>query len=154
MERKEFVHEVYKHNKKVAEFNTENQALDWIIRQTIFGNDEMDYDVRENKLTEIYQYYNPHPRKKLVGDCVKRAITKAYNMDYMEVQRGLNRYKTTSKASVYNERRNWIPYIERELNALNIKGYNNMRVWDFARKHPKGTYILTVRKHAVAIVDG
>ena len=41
----------------------------------------------------MYQYYNAHPKGLLVGDCVKRAITVATQMDYMEVQRALNRHK-------------------------------------------------------------
>lgn len=31
----------------------------------------------------MYQYFNAHPKGKRVGDCVKRAITKATGMDYM-----------------------------------------------------------------------
>ena len=34
----------------------------------------------------MFVYYNAHPKNLLVGDCVKRAISKAANMDYMEVQ--------------------------------------------------------------------
>lgn len=34
-----------------------------------------------------FEFYNPHPKQKLVADCAKRALVKATNIDYMEVQR-------------------------------------------------------------------
>ena len=45
------------------------------------------------RLFYVYKYFNAHPKGLSVEDCVKRAITVAAQMDYMEVQRELNRDK-------------------------------------------------------------
>ena len=65
----------------------------------------------------MYQYFNTHPKGKRVGDCVKRAITKATGMDYMEVQRQLNRYKKVTGASAYNTDYNPHKYVENVLHG-------------------------------------
>jgi len=43
----------------------------------------------------MYKRYNPYPNGShtVTDDCVKRALTVTTGMDYMEVQRELNRYK-------------------------------------------------------------
>ena len=49
----------------------------------------------------MYKYLNVHPKGKIVRDCVKRAITLTANMDYMTVQRELNRYKKVTGAKKF-----------------------------------------------------
>ena len=68
----------------------------------------------------MYTYYNAHPKGLLVGDCVKRAISKAANMDYMEVQRELNRYKKVTGASAYNTDYNPHKYVENVLHGVKL----------------------------------
>ena len=41
----------------------------------------------------MFKYYNAHPRKLSVDDCVKRSITLATGIPYIEVQKGLNDHK-------------------------------------------------------------
>ena len=61
-----------------------------------------------------FQFFNPHPHG-LLGrpDCVKRAICAATDMDYMEVQHGLNRQKRISGVKAYNDYPNPVQYIEK-----------------------------------------
>ena len=103
---------------------------------------------------DIYQYSNPHPDLKVVGDCVKRAITLSGNYDYKDVQLELNRYKKITKAKSYNERKNWVPYIEKVLGWEKLTGYQNIKVGEFAKDNPKGTYIIKVRGHLTTVKDG
>ena len=103
---------------------------------------------------EIFKYYNAHPKSKDVGDCVKRAITKATGKDYKEVQLELNRYKKITKTKVFNEQKNFEKYIVKELEGQKLKGFNNIKIGEFAKSHTKGTYIVTCRKHLTCIVNG
>lgn len=113
---------------------------------------EQDQYLIENE--HLFEYVNPHPQGKLVGDCVKRAITLASNRDYKEVQLELNRYKKVTKAKKFNEDKNWVKYVERKMMWQKLSGYRNMKVGEFAKMHPKGTYLLTTRKHLTTVKDG
>lgn len=108
----------------------------------------------------MYQYYNAHPKGKIVGDCVKRAISKAANIDYMEVQRMLNRYKKVSGAKKFNELHNNVePILENILNGKRmsfpaVKGKPRMNGERFCKAYPIGSYILQMANHMTACVDG
>lgn len=70
-------------------------------------------------------YFNPHPQQKIVGDCVKRALTKATGMDYRDVKIELNR-------------------IKRQING---SGFNDKKVYEyFLRKHGFVKYPINVTK--------
>lgn len=60
-----------------------------------------------------YFEYNPHPQGKNVGDCVKRAFTRATGMDYMEVQRELNRLKKELGEPHFNSDKVWRTFLAR-----------------------------------------
>lgn len=145
--------EVLRYGKKIAEFNQLEKAELWIGEKVFYGHEEESYEIVETELTEIFEHYNPHPQDKNVGDCVKRALTKVFELDYMKIQRELNRYKVTTGAKVFNENRNWMPFIE-DKGAKRVSGFHRTRVWDFARQHPKGKFLVRVAKHVIAVVDG
>ena len=65
-------------------------------------------------------FKNVHPHGLFVEDCVKRAIVIATGMDYMEVQRGLNRHKKVTGAKAFNDKRNPDSYIENVLGAKRL----------------------------------
>jgi hypothetical protein len=122
---------------------------------------DFDYDLylmeeqaylEDNK--DIFVFANPHPDGCLVGDCVKRAITIVTDIDYKDVAINLNRYKKVSKAKVFNETKNWTKYLVSEHKAIKLSGFNNMKLGDFAKANPKGRYIVKVRKHCVAVING
>lgn len=106
----------------------------------------------------IFKYNNPHPEGKHTTDCVVRAITLATDKDYLEVRRHLNRikkelkephYKTGKFMHKYAKHSNW-----NKISFPVIKGVPRLRGKDFTKQYPKGTYILNLAKHIVAVVDG
>ncbi len=107
----------------------------------------------------MYQYYNAHPKGKLVGDCVKRAISKAANIPYKEVSLQLNRYKKVTGAKTFNEMTNDVPFIENVLHGQKmsfpaVKGKPRMNGERFCEAYPIGSYILQMAHHLTACVDG
>lgn len=107
----------------------------------------------------MYQYYNAHPKGLLVGDCVKRSITVAAQMDYMEVQRELNRHKKVTGAKSFNSDYNPHHYVENVLRARKlsfpaVKGEKRMNGERFCKTYPKGRYILNMAGHWSCCVDG
>ncbi len=122
---------------------------------------DFDYDLylaeeqqylEDNK--DLFVFSNPHPEGCLVGDCVKRAITIATNSNYQDVALGLNRFKRLINAKKFNERKNWIKYLLEQYKATKLNGYKNIKLGDFAKANPQGNYIIKVRKHCVAVVNG
>ena len=107
----------------------------------------------------MYKFLNLHPQGKLVGDCVKRAIAKATDTDYMEIQRGLNRHKKVTGAKTFNSDYNWLSYIEKVFNGKQmsfpaVKGQKRMNGKRFCEAYPKGSYVLQMANHLTACVDG
>ena len=107
----------------------------------------------------MYVYYNAHPKGFHVDDCVKRAISVTARMDYMEVQRELNRYKRASGAELFYSERNPHAYVERVLGAKRIsfahrKGIMRMTAAKFCKAYPKGRYILDMEGHWSACING
>lgn len=107
----------------------------------------------------MYQYYNAHPKGLLVRDCVKRAISKAAEMDYHQVQIELNRYKKITGAKTFNSDRNPDKYVMNILKAVKIsfpakRGQPRMNGERFCKAYPKGNYILQMAGHWTSCVDG
>ena len=107
----------------------------------------------------MYTYYNAHPKGLLVGDCVKRAISKAANMDYMEVQRELNRYKKVTGCANYYDHNHGTHYVEHVLHGVKmsfpaVKGKPRMNGERFCKAYPKGHYILSMAGHLSCCIDG
>ena len=109
-----------------------------------------------------YVYYQPNKKdlKDKVGDCQIRAFCKALGLTWLEafdltipICRELQTYtifdcdlKKTKEAMqtlgfVYT-------------GVSNKKGSKRPTVDEFAKAHPVGTYIASVARHVVAIVDG
>lgn len=107
----------------------------------------------------MYKYFNAHPKGLSVGDCVKRAITVAAQMDYMEVQRELNRYKKVTGAKAFNSDYNPHKYVENVLHGVKLsfpaeKGKPRMNGQSFCESYKKGRYILNMAGHWSCCVDG
>ena len=107
----------------------------------------------------MYQFLNVHPQGKLVGDCVKRAITKAAEMDYHDVQLELNRHKKLTGAKTFNEDKNWKSYVANVLNGTwrsfpAKRGQPRMNGERFCKAYPKGRYILSMAGHLSCCIDG
>lgn len=103
-----------------------------------------------------YEFYNPNPAHKRVGDCTVRAISKALDQSWETtflgiVLQSLIMFDMPSANAV------WGAYLKN-------KGFTRQiipdtcpdcyTVSDFAADHPRGTYILALSKHVVCVQDG
>ena len=106
----------------------------------------------------MYKFLNLHPKRKIVRDCVKRAIAGAENRDYMEVQRELNCLKKETHCDCFNNRKNITAYMQKhgyiKLSFPAVKGKPRMNGERFCQAYPKGRYILNMAGHLTCCVDG
>lgn len=80
-------------------------------------------------------------------------------MDYMEVQRELNRYKKVTGAAQFNSGYNPHKYVENVLKGRKMsfpatKGQPRMNGERFCNAFPKGRYILNMAGHWSCCVNG
>lgn len=106
----------------------------------------------------MYQFLNIHPKGKLVRDCVKRAITKATDMDYHTVSLELNRLKKETDCSAFNDRKNITAYMQKhgyiKLSFPAVRGEPRMSGEGFCQEYSKGRYILNMAGHLTCCIDG
>jgi hypothetical protein len=103
---------------------------------------------------DLFVFDNPHPQGLLVADCVKRAITIATNSQYEQIALALNRHKKSTNAKTFNQSKNWINFIVQNYQAEKLTGFQRLKLGEFAKQNPNGTYIVKVRRHCVAVVNG
>ena len=89
----------------------------------------------------MFEYFNPHPKGLLVGDCVKRAIVAVTSEPYQEVARSLNAFKKQTGVEKFNDYPNPQEYVQECLGAHELI-CDPISVADFCKKHPRGKYIL------------
>lgn len=104
----------------------------------------------------MWKKYNANPLKKQVGDCTVRAISKVTHQDWEHAYSGmaLYGYLLCDMPSANNV---WGAY-------LKTKGFERHMIPDtcpdcytvaeFCRDHPRGTYMLALSGHVVAVEDG
>jgi len=103
-----------------------------------------------------YVNYNPNPRRKLVGDCVIRAISKAMNMDWEDVyldimMQGYSMYDMPSSNDV------WGTYLmEHGFHRYVIPDTcpDCYTVAQFVEDNPDLTGILATGTHVIAVDSG
>ena len=103
-----------------------------------------------------FSYYQPNPKNKSTGDCVIRAVSKAFNVSwetaYIDlVMQGYLMGDLPSSNAVLNS-------------YLRSKGFRRHAVpntcpdcysfADFAYEHPRGTYVLGTGTHVACVKDG
>jgi hypothetical protein len=104
----------------------------------------------------MYINFNANPIGKQVGDCVIRAISKVTNQEwattYAELAvQGYLMCDMPSSNSV------WAAYLKGQGFKRHIVPDtcpSCYTVKDFCREHPNGTYLLSLDKHVVAIING
>lgn len=99
----------------------------------------------------MFRQLNNNPNKKIIGDCVVRAIATALGKSWEEVYIGLC-LQGLLMSDMPSANAVWGHY-------LNNKGWardlvKNDTVNDFAAEFPKGIYIVGTGTHATVVIDG
>lgn len=104
----------------------------------------------------MYVSYNANPDGNRVGDCTIRAISKVLGQTWEQTYAGV----AVEGMAIYNMPSAnvvWNNYLKRK----GFKRYiipddlpENYSVRDFCRDNPKGTFILALSGHVVAVIDG
>lgn len=103
-----------------------------------------------------YEYYNPNPTGKNVGDCTVRALTKALRQDWEQTYLGLAIYGFMMR-DMPSANAVWGSY-------LKSKGYarkiipdtfpDSYTLSDFAEENSEGVFIVALSGHVVCVKDG
>ena len=104
----------------------------------------------------MYISYNANPDGNRVGDCTIRAISKVLGQTWEQtyagmVVEGMAIYNMPSANVVWNN------YLKRKSYKRYIIPDNlpeDYSVRDFCRDNPKGTFLLALSGHVVAVIDG
>lgn len=102
-------------------------------------------------------YYNPNPFKKTTSDCVVRALAKVTGKSWDTVFKELCDIGFDLKV-MPNDGEAWRKYLLDngfEYRKISVKkGSKRPKVNGFTLENPKGTYVLRVANHIVAVQDG
>ena len=103
-----------------------------------------------------FEYYNPHPQGKLVGDCVKRALTKATGNDYISIQKELNKIKRRLNQSHFNDEKVWKEFLQEHKFVKHsfpaVRRKKRMTVNELTRKStPSDVWVCRCAGHLVCI---
>lgn len=104
----------------------------------------------------MYQYYNPNPSGRSVGDCAIRAIAKALGIDWEQAY---------AKVIVNGFRMNDMPSSDSVWGSvLRMNGFNRMTIpntcpdcytmEDFCEDNPDGIFVLGTGTHTATAIDG
>lgn len=104
----------------------------------------------------MFIYCNPNPAKRLVGDCVIRAISilkdQSWEKTYDEITaKGRDLYDMPSSNSVWDAYLKDSGYIKKVLPNMCPECYT---VADFCWDRSYGEYLLATGTHAVAVING
>ncbi len=104
----------------------------------------------------MYKEYNAHPKGLNTNDCIVRAIATAFNKDYLECRRELNRKKRELGYSSYKDSKFLYDYLKGypRLIFKAVKGEPRIKGSDFTKLHPEGTYILKMAGHITVCKNG
>ena len=108
------------------------------------------------RLIRMYQFYNPNPKHKIVGDCVIRAISLALGESWDDTFSDIS-VKSFLQKDMPSSDAVWGSY-------LRNKGYRTRTLPDtcpdcytlndFCADHPRGTFIVKCPDHVVCVKDG
>ena len=105
----------------------------------------------------MFQYCNPHPKGKRVGDCIKRAYVIASSINYHDMTIMLNRFKKQC-GDTHNY---WKLFVEQVLLGTKNKGDmqhefygRRYTVNEWAKWWDNDTCVLRCSKHLVATKNG
>lgn len=104
----------------------------------------------------MYVSYNANPQANRVGDCTVRAISKALGDSWDETYIGLalmgyimaDMPSANSVWGAYLKRKGFCRYV------VDDRGKESYTVEDFCKDNKKGTFVLALSSHVIAVVDG
>lgn len=99
---------------------------------------------------------NFNPRHRRVGDCVVRAISAALNQDWDTTYVGVA-LKGFEMADMPSSNAVWSAYLKDKGFSRHVVPHDMEDIYtvaDFAKDHPKGTYVLGIDGHVVCVKDG
>lgn len=105
----------------------------------------------------MWQYYNPNPvNDKSVGDCAIRAIAKALDTDWESAytKLSLNGFAMGDLPNANNVWGALLRQNEFYRSSLPDTCPDCYTAEEFAKDHPKGTFVLGFGNHVATIVDG
>lgn len=100
--------------------------------------------------------YNPNPSGKSVGDCVIRAVCMATQQDWETVYVALT-LEGYERCDLQSANHVWGSYLRKQgfvRDLIRDECEICYTVEDFAREHPRGTYVLAISGHVVCVCDG
>lgn len=144
--------------------NGEITYIDIVKNETIEYKDDVekfnefvashDYIFRKSKERRWVEY-NPNPLKKNVGDCTLRAYCKFTGKTWEEVYDMSSKF-AKNECGIMDESPVVNKFIQEKLNCKLVwpKKENKITINEFAKTHNKGKYIVGVRGHVVAVING
>lgn len=109
----------------------------------------------------MYKYWQPNKLdlKDEYGDCAIRALSKVLDMSWIDTYKLIIPYELKYQCpfpcmtlKLYKEVFNDLGFKYQGIS--NKKGSKRPTVEEFAKSHKKGTYVLSVASHMVAVIDG
>lgn len=102
----------------------------------------------------MFKFYNANPRGRRVNDCTVRAISLATGRTWDQTYRELSEF-----AQYLAIMPDDVIYIDAYLdgrfqNIYMCKGNKKITVGDFIKKHPNGTFLITMNGHITCVIDG
>lgn len=104
----------------------------------------------------MWEYYNPNPTGRVVGDCAIRALTKALDLDWetvynMVASNGYNMGDMPSSDSVWGSVLRQHGFYRSTIPNACPDCYTAK---DFCKDNPYGIYVLGFGGHVASVVDG
>lgn len=104
----------------------------------------------------MFEFYNPNPHGRRVGDCVVRAISKALKQDWGTTYLDLS-IQGYIVGDLLSSNAVWGAYLRSKgfmRNVISADCPDCYNIMDFCEDHPQGTYVIGTGTHAVAVTDG
>lgn len=95
--------------------------------------------------------YNPNPQHRSVGDCAVRACTVAAKMSWDETYMALT-LEGFGCCDLISANHVWGKFLRKHGYTRDL--IDDCTVDEFAAAHPKGTFVLALSGHVVAVQDG
>lgn len=112
-------------------------------------------------IIEKYINYNANTRDKNVGDCVKRALTIAFGINYADVGKELRKIKKDNNYDAWNIYSVYSEFMDNHGIKDIVKPSEVITVEEFSKRFNIGTYVVECSKkpnkpasHLVTIIDG